>query len=408
MNILFLSTRSPYPLISGHSLRTYHILRGAAQKHDVILITFVQLEEELKKENIQHLRSFCTSVYPFRIPVDMSRIRLASSLFLNLFSPLPFVTQKYDAPMMRQKVREIVRAERIDLVHVDMLPLSIYLNEFSHLPKILVNHNVESIRLYRWFQSESNLLKKAYLGIQWLKLRSFERSAMNKFDCCVVVSEIDKKLLREMGIKNRMVVVPNGTDTQFFKPMGKKTIEDSVLWIGHMDVHTNRDAVLYFWREIYPLLRKEHPKLRMIFVGTAPPKEIADAAKKDGKIVVTGFVDDVRPYLDEAAVVVVPIRVGSGTRLKILDAMAMGKAIVSTSVGCEGLDVTDGRDILIADEPEDFAYRTIELIKNAHKRVSIENNALQLAKAYDWNLMQEKQEIVYQYLMKSQALIKKQ
>jgi len=122
-----------------------------------------------------------------------------------------------------------------------------------------------------------------------------------------MVSEKDKGLLREMGVKNSIVVVPNGTDTTFFKPMGRKKIENSVLWLGHMDVHTNKDAVLFFWREILPLLQKQCPQVRVVFVGSAPPKEIADASRKNGNIKVTGFVDDVRPYMDEAAVMVVPL-----------------------------------------------------------------------------------------------------
>ena len=372
MNILFLSTRSPYPLISGHSLRTYHILKGAAQNHNVTLVTFIQLpEHELKDENLNHLRSFCKAVYPFKIPADMSRTKLATMLFLNLFSSLPFVGQKYDAPLMRQKIREIMQTEHIDFVHVDMLPLTVYINEFKSLPRILVNHNVESVRLYRWFQTEPNPIKKAYLGLQWLKLRSFERSAMEKFDGCVVVSEIDRQLLRQMGINNNLFVVPNGTNTEFFKSTGKKVIDNSVLWIGHMDVHTNKDAVLYFWREIYPILKKKYPEVKMTFVGTAPPKEIADAARADGHVRVTGFVDDIRPFIEEAAVMVVPIRIGSGTRLKILDAMAMGKAIVSTSVGCEGINVSNGRNILIADHPYDFANKAIGLLKSPDLRTNL-------------------------------------
>ena len=175
MNVLFLSTRSPYPLISGHSLRTYHILRGVAEYHDTTLITFAQLESELKKENLDHLRSFCRAVYPFRIPVDTSRMKLSALLAFNLLTPRPFVAQKYDVPIVRHKIRQIVDRDRIHLVHVDMLPLSVYINEFQHLPKILVNHNVESIRLYRWFRTESNVFKKVYLAIQWLKLRAHEQ-----------------------------------------------------------------------------------------------------------------------------------------------------------------------------------------------------------------------------------------
>lgn len=405
MNLLFLSTRSPYPLISGHSLRTYHILKGASQKHKVTLLTFVQLpEHELKEKSLNHLRSFCKAVYPFKIPADRSRITFGRMLFLNLLSSLPFVAQKYDVPLMRQKIRETLQKEQIDLVHVDMLPLTVYVNEFENLPKILVNHNVESIRLYRWFKTESNPVKKVYLGIQWLKLRSFERAAMNKFDGCVVVSEVDKELLRKIGVTSKLFVVPNGTDTKFFKPNNGKVVENSVLWIGHMDVHTNKDAVLYFWREIYPILKKKYPEVKMTFVGTAPPKEIVDAAQRDGRVKATGFVDDIRPYIDEAAVMVVPIRIGSGTRLKILDAMAMGKAIVSTSVGCEGLNVNDGRDILIADASEDFAGKAIELLRNADKRIKLEINAIELARTYDWGLITQRQEIVYQDVMERRSL----
>ena len=315
---------------------------------------------------------------------------------MNLFSPLPFIAQKYDASLMREKIREIIQREHIDLVHVDLLPLTAYINEFENLPKILVNHNVESIRLYRWFRTEPNPLKKAYLGIQWLKLRTFEHSAMNKFDGCVVVSEVDKELLQKMGVTSKLFVVPNGTDTKFFRPNNGEVVENSVLWIGHMDVHTNKDAVLYFWKEIYPILQRKYPEVKMTFVGTAPPKEISAAARKDGNVRVTGFVDDIRPYIDGAAVMVVPIRIGSGTRLKILDAMAMGKAIVSTSVGCEGLNVNDGKDILIADDPEDFAGKTIDLLKNSDKRITLEKNAIELAKTYDWDLITQRQESVYQ------------
>jgi glycosyltransferase involved in cell wall biosynthesis len=400
MNILALSTRSPYPLISGHSLRTYHILKGAANRHNVTLVTFVQLEEELERDNLGHLESLFHAVYPFRVPVDMSRVKLITSLFSNLFSPLPFVAQKYNAYEVRQKLRGIIAENGIDLVHVDMLPLSVYVDEFGQLPRLLVNHNVESVRLYRWFQTELNPIKKIYLGIQFFKLRSFERRVVGKFDCCVVVSETDKHLLEKMGIYNELYVVPNGTDTNFFRPLGKNTNKNLVLWIGHMDVHTNKDAVLYFWQDIYPLLREKHPPTEIKFVGTAPPSIISDAAEKFAEIKVTGFVDDVRPHVDEAAVIVVPIRIGSGTRIKILDAMAMGKAIVSTSIGCEGLEVTPGTDILVADTPRDFADKIIQVLKNKGLRMKLEKSARAFAQGQDWNIMARKQEAIYQHIIR--------
>ncbi|CCK80469.1 glycosyltransferase [Desulfobacula toluolica] len=395
MNVLFLSTRSPYPLISGHSLRTYHIMRGVAKRHNVTLVTHIQLDEELKSENIDHLKSICKAVYPYRIPADASRFKLVSALIKNLFSLKPFVAQKYDFPLMRRKIQEILKKGTIDLVHVDMLPLTAYEQEFSDIPKILVNHNVESLRLFRWCQNEKNILKKIYLGIQYIKLKAFERIAMRKFDCCVAVSEIDRNILQAMGGENKIVVVPNGTDTNFFKPLGRNKIEKSVLWIGHMDVHTNLDAVLYFMRDIYPVLKMKCPDVRIIFVGTSPPTEITEAEKKDKNIKTTGFVNDIRPYLDEAMVLMVPIRIGSGTRLKILDSMAMGKAIVSTRVGCEGLNVTDGKDIFIGDTPEDFADRVVHLLNNPKQRELLQKNARDLARTYDWEKIEEKQEAVY-------------
>lgn len=408
MNVLFLSTRSPYPLISGHSLRTYHTLRDAARRHNVTLVTFIQHpEHELKPENIAHLRSFCKEVHTFPVPVDQSRAKLAFSLGCNLLSDLPFVASKYDSPDMRAKIREIIATGMIDLVHVDMLPLSVYLNEFAQLPKIMVNHNVESVRLQRWAESDPSPLKRAFLKLQWRRLCRFEKEMVNRFDRCIAVSELDRDVLVDMGVTTPISVVPNGTNTEFFKPMGRQPVENSVLWLGHMDVHTNRDAVLYFWREICPLIRQQKPDAEFIFVGTAPPREIADAAAGDPRVKVTGFVDDIRTYVDEARVVVVPIRIGSGTRLKILDAMGMGKAIVSTSVGCEGIDVTDGENILVGDTPHVFAEKVMLALTNEELRNRIEKNARAFVKKYDWDNLCQIQEETYREAVELHAVNEK-
>lgn len=403
MRILFLSTRSPYPLISGHSLRTYHTLKGACRAHSVTLVTFIQLQEELRDENVRHLKNFCQNVNQFPVPVDFSKALLWGSLLRNVFSPLPFIAQKYDVTAFRERVKKVV-SEGMDLVHVDLLPLAVYRNEFKSLPAVLINHNVESVRLYRWYKSERNLGKKIFLGLQWLKLRAFERSEMNKFECCVAVSELDKVSLEGMGVKSKIFVVPNGTDTDFFTPTSKSSEEKSALWIGHMDVHTNRDAVLYFWRQIYPILKRKMQSVKVTFVGTAPPREIFEFAETNGNVEVTGFVDDIRPHVGKAGVVMVPIRIGSGTRLKILDTMAMGKAIVSTSVGCEGLNVTNGKDIIVADTAESFAEGVVRVLKDGKLKKDIERNALELAKRYDWRLIVDKQEAAYEYALKKNKL----
>jgi glycosyltransferase involved in cell wall biosynthesis len=291
----------------------------------------------------------------------------------------------------------MLKEEKFDLVHVDMLPLTAYIDEFAKLPKILVNHNVESLRLYRWFRTEKNPVKKMYLGFQYLKLRRYEAWAMNHYDACVVVSEEDCSILKGMGIKSKTFVVPNGTDTEYFKPTGEDVDKDSIIWLGHMDVHTNRDAAVYLWNEILPIIWESYPGAKMKFVGTSPPKEISDAALLDRRVEATGFVDDIRDYVKKAVVVVVPIRIGSGTRLKILDAMGMSKAIVSTSVGCEGLNVRNDKNILIADSPKEFADSVVRVLKSDELRLKLEKNARKIALEYDWKYQSAIQEQVYKY-----------
>jgi glycosyltransferase involved in cell wall biosynthesis len=280
---------------------------------------------------------------------------------------------------------------------MDMLALSVYMDEWADIPSLLVNHNVESVRLYRWFLVERNPVKKAFLGLQCLKLRRFERTMCNRCDCVVAVSETDREELEKMGVRSKIFVVPNGTDTNVFRPDRNAESSQLVLWFGHMDVHTNEDAVLYFWKKICPHIKSGYREAKVMFVGTKPPREIEEAAARGEDIEVTGFVDDVKPYIAKASVVVVPIRIGSGTRIKILDAMAMGKAVVSTSVGCEGLNVKSGEDILIADDPIDFAHKTIMLLKDRDYRERIQRGARKTSEMYDWEIMREKQEASYRF-----------
>jgi glycosyltransferase involved in cell wall biosynthesis len=318
---------------------------------------------------------------------------------MNLFSPLPYVAQKYDILEYRKKIKEIILAEDIDMVHVDMLPLAQYRHEFKGLPMLLVDHNIEYIRLYRWYKEEKNFIKKAYLSLQWKKLKRYESNMLNKFDACIFVSDADRILAEKMNSEAKTFTVPNGTDTQFFQQINTSELPKSMVWFGHMDSHTNLDAVKYFSDKILPDIFKHVPDATVTFVGSHPPEFILKMASHDKRIRVTGEVDDIRPHVKNHKVIVVPLRIGGGTKLKVLDALAMSKAIVTTSVGAEGIDVKNGEEIFIEDTAQEFSSRVVTLLKDENLCNKIAKNAAEKSLSYDWKNIQKQQETVYQFIV---------
>jgi len=394
MNILLISSRNPYPPHGGHSQRTFNLIKYAAQNHDIFLLTFVEKDENLG--NVSAMRKISADVYPFYIPDEQSKWRFALSLIRNLFSPLPYTAQKYDTSEMRCKIRELLEEREFDILQCDAPDLAQYTDEVGDISKVVVNHNVESKLMYRRCVYARNILEKMYLYFQSFKMRKYERRICERFDNCVVVSEIDKEELQRISPEAKISVVPNGVDIEYFRPTYEDFAENTLIFVGGMTWFPNLDGALWFCEEIWPLVKREIPEPKMSFIGRNPPKKVLELAKTDN-IEAPGFVDDIRPYVSKAAVYVVPLRVGGGTRLKILDAMAMGKAVVSTSIGCEGLEVTPEENIIVADSAEEFAKRTVELLRNPDliKRLGIAGRKLTEEK-YDWNIIGMKMEEVYQ------------
>lgn len=393
MHILFLSTRSPYPLNGGHPLRTFHLLREAARRHSVSFLTFIQHEEEW--EGLSVLREFCDDVVALPIPADAGRLPLAAGLAANALSPLPFVAQKYDTRAMRRAVARARDIGPVDLMHLDMLPLAVYDGDSGPAPVVLVDHNVEFILLERRAKTERGLARR-FWTTQARRLKRFEAAAVERATRAIAVSDVDAGILRRLAPGAEVRTVPNGVDLGFFAPAEEPDDADELVFVGAMTHYPNVDSVKYFVESIWPRIRAARPAARLTIIGVHPPDDVLALGKTPG-ITVTGRVPDIRPYVHKAAVYVVPLRVGGGTRLKILDAMAMGKAIVSTSVGCEGLEVADGRDILVADTPEDFAARTLALMGDAGRRGTLGAAARATVESrYAWERLGEMQEAVYQ------------
>ena len=400
MNILFLSTENPFPPDHGHYLRTYNVLKYLAVHHNVFFLAFIKSEEELN--NVEPIREICKSADVFIIPDNVSKIKFLISLLLNFFSPLPYIAQKYYRNDMRQKVREILKRERIDVVHFDMLHLARYRNELDGIPSVLTEHNVESSRILTLLKNSSNFIFKSFMFLQYVKLKKFESLACKDFNVCVAVSETDKSMLETMSPSARFVVVPNGVDTTYFAPDELCPDANTVIWAGSMNDMYNSEAVDFFLDEVFPLIHQEIPNIKFTAIGKAPTKKLLSLAKRNKYAIPVGYVDDVRPYINSAAVYIAPIKSGGGTKLKVLNALSMAKPVVTTSVGAEGIDAIENEHLLIADDPRAFAEKTIYLLKNPEFASRLGANGRKLiVKKYDWKIIGEKMNRIYDGLLNS-------
>ena len=306
-------------------------------------------------------------------------------LLVNLASPLPYAIKKYESIPMRSEI--ITREDSIDVVICDFLAPAINVPRNLSCPSILFQHNVEAMIWKRHYEVQNNRAKKTYLRDQWRKMVRFEKEMCRRFDAVIAVSAEDRDQMRdEYGVK-AVFEVPTGVDTEFFRPSGSHQIDPhNVVFTGSMDWLPNEDAIRYYTDQIMPIVRRSIPQATLTVVGRNPYSSLVELGRRDPSIVVTGRVDDVRPYMERAAAYVVPLRIGGGTRLKIYEAMAMEKAIVSTTVGAEGLPVTDGRELRIADTPETFAGSVVDLLTNADAARKLGQEAARVVREkFGWN-----------------------
>lgn len=393
MNILFLSQIVPYPPHGGVLQRGYNILREIGRYNRVHLLAFLHPDTlstpALVDESLEELGKHCATVLYFPLWPKRSTIHKLAAFGAGLLYPLPFSVMAHRSTAYRNAVREITDSRSIDLLHIDTIGLAPYRTLAPRIPCALTHHNIESRLMERRAETEDNPIRKFYTNLQTKRLRSYETEQSVLFDMNIVVSSTDQADLCRIAPGAAAHVIPNGVDTAYFSP-GTDNHEISAIYTGGMNMYANKDAVLYFVRDIWPIILRSHPGAKFYAIGQDPPRELKDYASRDQSIIVTGFVDDVRPYVQKSAVYVVPLRVGGGTRLKVLDALAQGKAIVSTSVGCEGIAVTHEKDILIEDQPNQFAARVSALFSDSVMRQQLGIAARRLAVSrYDWSAIGE-------------------
>ena len=400
MNILFLSTENPYPPDHGHHIRTYHILKTLAARHRVFFLAFAKTEAEAALKTAWE--DCCASVDIILLP--QTRWRRSVQPLCNFFSSQPFVVQRYVSRRAQQRIRQILKDHRIDAVHFDLPHLAWYLHEVRHLPKVLTHHNVEFLRVARWAEVEKNHLLKAYLHYQAHKLKRLEARLGPQFDRCIAVSEFDKDLLIDLSQCNNFSVIPNGVDADYFRPAPPGPRSAGLVWVGAMSGAYNRDAVDFFLSRIAPDLYARLPELPMTFVGSSPTSFLQKKVRDNPCITSTGYVDDVRPFVDRAAVFIAPLRSGSGTKVKILNAMSQGKPVVTTSVGAEGIIALPDQEILSADDEKQFVQKVLHLLHHPDEAAEIGKRArLVVEKFYDWKVVTAGMSAIYEQAVELKA-----
>jgi len=304
---------------------------------------------------------------------------------VELFSPAPLPVVKYRTRAMRAKLRSMLVEHQYDLVHLDMLHLAGYIDDCGDTPVVLIEHNVEHVILDRRADTETRWLQRTYLRYQAAKLKDYEAKACQRADHVVAVSDLDAEQLRALAPHASVTCVPNGVDTEFFSAGQCVKRPASLVFVGGFTWFPNLDAIRYFSEDILPKLKRLVPDVKLTVIGKYPDSPAVQEIARHPEIVLAGLVDDIRPYVDSAMAYIVPLRIGGGTRLKILDALAMSKPIVSTTVGCEGLDVEHGKTIVVADTPDDFAAAVAKALSNPDWAQQIGEEGRRLVeRKYDW------------------------
>jgi glycosyltransferase involved in cell wall biosynthesis len=391
MKILWFSHLVPYPETGlGVLQRSYHLVRELSRAHQVYLLAFVQrkiiadllgdVEEGLHTAR-EHLSQYCAQVQFLPIPSECSRFGPVWLAARSLTGAHPYTIR-----WLRSEVAERVATEwnasiDFDVVHFDTLSLAPYRRIFPRGAKSLDHHNIESDMMLRRARMERNPLKRLYFWQEGERLLSYERRVCPQFDLNITCSHLDTERLKNVAPGVSVTEVPNGVDTAYFRPNGEAECPFSLVFAGNLSWYPNAAAMLFFADRVWPALKKQLPQVTMDVVGGNPPASLSALAARDKNFRVHGFVPDVRPHIGRAAIYVCPIMDGGGTKLKILDALAMGKPIVAHPIACEGIAVRDGQDVVFAREPGEFVRAIVTLLASPQRRMQMSTKARSLAES---------------------------
>lgn len=394
--ILFLTQIVPFPPDAGPKVKTYHVIRAlAGQGHSVTLVSFVRPEEV---RHIPALREICEAVHT--VPIRRSRVADVGYMIRSYLTNRPFLIERDDLRLMQDTVDRLVRENDFQFIHADQLTMVQFaLRGASAVPgkkpKVIFDAHNAVWTIVERMKENARFFLKPVLAVEARRVKQYEGELLRTVDHVLAVTDIDRNLLEEARHfskpgKNERVspitVIPIAVDTQKLQPVRRKVGSKNIVTLGTLHYPPNADGIRWFFNEVFPLVRERVPGATLTIIGKNPPQDFIELAERNhGVVKVTGYVDDLRPYLEESALMVVPVRAGGGMRVRILEAFAYAMPVVTTTVGLEGIHGTPDHDVIVADTPADFAVRTAELLENASLQEKLAVNGRELATGkYDW------------------------
>jgi len=384
MRILWVKVGGLWPPNTGGRLRSFNLIKELSQRHRVTVLTTHGSGDD--PEGLTRQLPACERVIsmPYQLP-KVGSARFAASLMRSWFSAYPADLWKCRVAPLANEVKRRIDSGSVDVCVADFLAAAPNVPLGDGVPVLLFEHNVEHLIWQRMSEHERRPWRRFLLKIESAKMRRWEAEACRRANLTLAVSEIDRGLFEQIAPQARTAAVPTGVDTAYFTPDGAPTADHSLVFTGSLDWYPNEDAIVYFLNEILPAIRAAVPDTTFTVVGRNPTPRLRTACAKAPGVGLTGTVEDVRPYVRNGAVFVVPLRIGSGTRLKIFEALSMAKAVVSTTVGAEGLTLTPGAHFLQADTPDEFARAVISLLRDPVRRDVLGQAARQLVEThYSW------------------------
>jgi len=382
MKILWLKAGKLLPVDSGGKIRSYNILRHLARRHKVTLLSYYGGRRDPDYESA--IEQQLPGARTIHTAAPEGTIAQSVDYILRLPSPAPYAVRKFTDSKVRQEVSQLLGDGSMDVAVCDFLSASLNFQQSLSTPVVLFQHNVETVLWQRMANTEKSPIRKLSYGIEARKMAAYETNTLRRFQHIIAVSDNDRNEMLKLEPGCSITVVPTGVDIEKYPVVPSASGDPPIIvFTGSMDWEPNIDAMEYFCQEIWPTVLAQYPNARFQIVGRSPHPRVRRLGSNS--IEVTGTVPSVADYLQSATVVIVPLRIGGGTRLKIYEAMAMGKAMVSTSVGAEGLDVSHGHDVLIADDAPSFAAAILQVLRDPHLRRRYEANAAATAGRYDWS-----------------------